>query len=158
MAGGSGSARADFRRAALAAGLLSGLPSTTYALLRDGDPLAATRAAGRLLVPAARSDAVLLPAAALVHAALTAGWTAVLLRLPGGVLRGAGYGLAVAALDLGLAHLVRGRRFTAVAHLDLLPQLADHLAFGALVSGTGRGAAACRRRGAARSSARRPGR
>ena len=115
--------------------MLSGAPSTTFALVRGTDPLEATRAAGRLLVPAARSDAVVLPAAALAHALLTTGWTVVLRRLPGGLLRGAGYGLAIAALDLGLARAVRGRRFGPIAELDLLPQLADHLAFGVLVAG-----------------------
>jgi len=135
---GSASARADFRRAALA-GLLSGLPSTAFALLRGRDPLEATRAAGRLLLPDARSDVSVLAAAALAHTTLTTGWTAVLHRLPGGALRGAGYGLVIAALDLGLARVIRGRRFGAIAELELLPQVADHVAFGILVSARARG-------------------
>ena len=45
-----------------------------------------------------------------------------------GVRRGALAGLAIAALDLGLV----GRRFPRIAALPLLPQLADHAAFGAI--------------------------
>lgn len=144
MAVGSGSARADFRRAALTAGLLSGLPSTCWAIVRGADPLESSRAAGRMLLPRARSDVALLAAAGVAHAALTVGWTAVLRRLPGAALpgaalRGAGYGLGIAALDLGVAHAVRGHRFAAVADLPLLPQVADHVAFGVLaISWTGR--------------------
>jgi hypothetical protein len=96
-----------------------------------------------MLVPDARSDVAVLAAGAAMHAALTVAWTAILRRLPGGAFRAAGYGLAVAALDLGFAHVVRGRRFTPVAELAVLPQVADHLAFGLLagLSGTGRPAA-----------------
>jgi hypothetical protein len=81
------------------------------------------------LLPSATAPATVLSAAALTHATLSLAWTAVLSRLPGGALRSAGYGTAIAALDLGLAHAVRGPRFGPTADLPVLPQLADHVAF-----------------------------
>ena len=42
--------------------------------------------------------------------------------------RGALAGVAITALDLGLV----GRRLPRIAALPLLPQLADHVAFGAI--------------------------
>ena len=69
------------------------------------------------------------------HAVLTVGWTAVLsvaLRRPPRVARGAAAGALIAALDLGLV----GRRFPAIEALPTFPQVADHLAFGALVGAT----------------------
>lgn len=111
-----------------------------WALATGGDPLAATRAAGRMLAPRTDSPLTLLLAAGAAHGALTLGWTAVLRRLPGGAVRGAGYGAAIAALDLGLARVVGGARFAAINELPVLPQVADHVVFGvAAVSRTGRG-------------------
>ncbi len=72
-----------------------------------------------------------LAAAVPVHVAISLGWTVVLDRvLParGRVLTGAAAGLAIAALDLG----VIGRRIPPIARLPLRPQVADHVAFGAL--------------------------
>ncbi|MBA2331824.1 MAG: hypothetical protein H0V94_03430, partial [Actinobacteria bacterium] len=46
-----------------------------------------------------------------------------------GVARGAAAGLAIAALDLGVA----GHRFPRVRALPLAPQILDHLAYGAVV-------------------------
>jgi len=109
--------------------VLSGVPSTAWAIVRRQDPLAPTRAAGRLLLPDTGDHLALLAAAAAAHGALSLGWTAVLQRLPGGLGRAAGYGLAIAALDLGVAHLVRGERFGPIADLPVLPQVADHVAF-----------------------------
>ncbi len=119
--------------AGLVAGLLaagpSGLPSTVAALARGRPVLEATRAAGTLLGrPSVRRGLV-------AHLGLSVLWGLVLGRLlpagtgPGraaayGALAGAG----VAALDLGAL----GRRLPAVAALDTGPQVADHLAFGAL--------------------------
>ena len=135
MSAGSASApaSADLLRAAAVAATLSGVPSTVEALLRGTDPLAATRAAGRLLAPRARRDTTVLAAAALAHGTLCFGWTAVLRRLPRGRVRAAGYGLAIAALDLGIAHAVRGERFGPIAELPVLPQVADHVAFAVIV-------------------------
>ncbi len=117
------------QRAAVVAGVLSGVPSTLHALATGGDVLAATRAAGTLL-PGRRATVV---RGAVAHLVLTAGWTAVLAavhrRWPFGVVGGAVAGLAVAVLDLETA----GRRYPAIRALPRAPQYADHLAFGALV-------------------------
>ena len=116
---------------ALAAGVLSGAPSTLAALVRGDDVLGPTRAAGTL-VPG-RRDRPSVVAGGAVHAALTLGWTAVLTavlrRLRGGVAAGALGGAAIAALDLGVV----ARRYPAIRGLPQGPQWADHLAFGAVV-------------------------
>jgi hypothetical protein len=117
-------------RAGSAAAVLSGVPSTTWALATRSDPLAATLAAGSLLLPRETRRGRLLAAALPVHLALSLGWAVVLDRAR---VRGAGAGalagLAIAALDLGLV----GRRFARLRALPLAPQLADHVAFGAIV-------------------------
>ena len=125
----------------MVAGVVSGAPSTAWALVRVEDPLEAAWAAGRLLVPHQPRGVRLFAAAVVVHSAFTFGWTIVLAHvLPGRATRagraaaGATAGLGIAALDLGAAHLLRSRaRFAPVDALDLVPQLADHVAFGALV-------------------------
>lgn len=112
------------------AALPSGLPSTLHALLAGRDPLEATTAAGSILLPRERRTPVLAAAAVPVHLAL--GWGVVLartLRRPT-VPRGIAAGLAIAALDLGLV----GRRLPGVRALPLLPQLADHAAYGAVAA------------------------
>jgi hypothetical protein len=116
-------------RPAAVAAVLSGIPSTGYALAVGADPLAATRAAGRLLLPRSTRPSHVLLAAAVGHGLLSLAWTAVLARLPGGTARAAGYGLAIAWLDLGVARAVRGPRFGPVADLPVLPQVADHVLF-----------------------------
>jgi hypothetical protein len=73
-------------------------------------------------------------AAAAVHLAISAFWSSLIALIPlrrQGVVTGAVAGLAIAALDLG----VIGRRIPAIRSLPLSPQLADHVAFGAIVSG-----------------------
>lgn len=149
MSAGSGSAASgSLLRAAVTAGTLSGAPSTIDALVRGADPLAATRAAGRLLAPHTRHEPAVLAAAAVTHGALCLAWTAVLQQLPRGRARAAGYGVAIATLDLGLAHAVRGARFGPIARLRVLPQVADHVLFAVLVDAltSGRRAARPRRR------------
>ena len=123
-------------RAALAAGVVSGVPSTAHALLTGRDPLAATQAAGAMIVPRA-SRAAQLAAAAPVHLALSFGWTAILARVvpahrsaAARVLVGMAFGAAIAALDLG----VIGRRYAPIRALPQAPQVADHLAFGAVAA------------------------
>ena len=74
----------------------------------------------------------LLLAAVPVHLALSLTWACgIALVAPRGreVPFGAGAGLAIAALDLG----VIGRRFPRIRSLRLLPQVADHVAFGLVV-------------------------
>jgi hypothetical protein len=114
------------------AAVLSGLPSTLWSLLAGRDPFEATLAAGSILLPKERRRASLAAAAVPVHLAFSLGWALVLTRLlPRGreVQVGALAGLGIAALDLG----VMGRRFPRIRALPLLPQLADHLAYGATV-------------------------
>lgn len=113
-------------RAALIAGVLSGIPSTVHALATGRPPLAAARAAGSLLGRTTVTRGLL------AHAAVTALWTATLTRLPlrRPALEGAAAGAAIAALDLGIV----ARRFPAIRRLPAAPQVADHLAFGALAA------------------------
>ncbi len=116
-------------RAAAWAATLSGIPSTAHALATGRDPLEAVFAAGTILLPKETGRVRLAAAAIPVHLALSLGWTIVLDR--GGVKgarAGAVAGLAIAALDLGIAN----RRWPRISTLPLLPQLADHIAFGAI--------------------------
>ena len=120
------------------AGLLSGFPSTVHALATGRDPLAAARAAGNLLLPADARPSALLAAGGLAHVVLSLGWGTVLAvavrrtslsPVPLGVAAGA----AIAAVDLGLlCRSPAGRRWTLIHDLPLGPQVADHLAFGAI--------------------------
>ena len=114
------------------AALVSGLPSTLWSLGAGRDPLEATLAAGSVLLPDEHRHGRLIAAAVPIHLSLSLGWALVLTRLlPRGreVRRGAAAGVAIAALDLGVV----GRLFPRVRALPLLPQLADHLAYGATV-------------------------
>jgi hypothetical protein len=122
----------DGLAAGAVAAIPSGLPSTLHALVTGRDPLEATVAAGSILLPREQRTPVLLAAAVPVHIALSLGWGIVLagtLRRPT-VPRGIAAGLAIAALDLGVV----GRRFPRVRALPLLPQLADHAAYGAVAA------------------------
>jgi len=120
------------------AGVLSGAPSTVHALVTGADPLAAIRAAGNLLLPADARPAALLAAGAVAHVALSLGWGTVLAvavrRCPISPLAaGLVGGAAIAAVDLGLAaHGPAGRRWPLIRALPVGPQVADHLAFGAI--------------------------
>ena len=119
------------RDAAVAGGIaaiVSGAPSTAYAVARRRDPLEAALAAGTLLLPRERRRALLLPAATIVHLTLSIGWASVLSRvLPRrrAAVPATAAGLAIAALDLGVV----GRRFPAIRALPLAPQIADHIAY-----------------------------
>ena len=118
-------------RAAAWAAALSGIPSTVHALATGRDPLEAALAAGSVLLPHETSRAKLAAAAVPVHLALSLGWTLALDRARVRTARaGALAGLAIAALDLGVA----GRAFPRVRALPLGPQLADHAAFGAIAA------------------------
>ena len=135
---GDFSALRDGIRAGAAAGVLSGAPSTLHAVLTGRDPLAAARAAGNLLLPADASPGALLLAGGLAHTVLSLGWgtvVAVAVRrtsLPP-FAAGLAVGAAIAAIDLGvLAHGPLGRRWPLIRALPVGPQVADHLAFGAV--------------------------
>jgi hypothetical protein len=117
-------------RAAAWAAALSGAPSTLHALATGRDPLEAVLAAGSVLLPGETRRERLIAAAIPVHLALSLGWAAALeragVRSPG---RGALAGLAIGVVDLALA----GRIAPRIRALPLLPQLADHAAYGAIV-------------------------
>jgi hypothetical protein len=114
------------------AAILSGAPSTAHALLTGRDPLEAALAAGTLVLRAEQRPGRLLLAAAPVHVVLSLGW-ALLLAVALPRRRTAAWatvaGLGIAALDLGLI----GRRFPRIRALAQLPQVLDHLAYGAAV-------------------------
>jgi hypothetical protein len=123
----------DALRAGPPAALLSGLPSTAYALLRTRDPLEATVAAGPILLPRERRRGRLLVAAIPVHLVLSAVWTvaiAVVLPRRNPLAEGTLAGLVIAAVDLG----VIGSRFPRIRALEAGPQIADHIAFGIIAA------------------------
>ena len=118
--------------AGAAAAVVSGLPSTVHAWRTGADPLEASYAAGALLLRDEQRPGRLLAAAALVHGAMSLGWAVVLAgTLPRrrAAAAGGAAGAAIAVLDLGLV----GRRFPRVRQLPVLPQLADHVTYGAVV-------------------------
>jgi hypothetical protein len=118
--------------AGLVAAVVSGVPSTAWAVARRRDVLAAGRAAGTLVLPCERRTVPLLLAAVPVHAALSLGWAGALSRIlprERELLSGATAGLAIAALDLGVV----GRRIPAIRALEQLPQWLDHVAYGLAV-------------------------
>ena len=117
--------------AGLYASVLSGAPSTAHALATRSNPLEATLAAGSIVLPGEERRTRLLLAAVPVHMALSLGWaTAISLAAPRGAELGFGVaaGAGIAALDLGLV----GHRYERIRALPLWPQVADHLAFGAV--------------------------
>jgi len=119
-------------RAGAVAAVVSGVPSTAWALASGRDPLEASVAAGSILLPQEERRDRLFVAAIPVHLALSVGWgvaLAAVLPRQRTALAGAVAGLAIAAIDLGLV----GRHFSKVAALPVWPQLADHVAFGATV-------------------------
>jgi hypothetical protein len=131
-------------RDGLAAGavsaLLSGAPSTIYALVRGRDPLEATAAAGSMVLGQDADRNALIAAAVPVHVGISVAWGLVLafgLPRKKTLLWGTVAGVAIAATDLGLI----GPRFPLIARLDKGPQVADHIAFGVIA-----GAVIARRR------------
>ena len=127
--------RVDLRvglRAGAVAAVLSGAPSTVHALATGRSPLDAVQAAGTLLLPDDAAPSALAAAGVVAHSAISLGWGVVLAAvLPRRrtVVWGALAGLAIAALDLG----VLARRWPRIRALPTAPQVADHVAFGALV-------------------------
>jgi hypothetical protein len=114
------------------AAVVSGGPSTLHALATRSSPLEATLAAGTLLLPRERRALPLVLAAAAAHLALSFGWAlllAALLPRRRTVAAGTLAGLAIAALDLGVV----GRRYPRIRALPQVPQVLDHVAYGATV-------------------------
>ncbi len=119
----------DVALAAAAAGTVSGLPSTVWAVATRRGALEAARAAATLIP--GRRDRPGLIAGGVVHAVLSLFWTGLVatamrrrrLRL----VEGAAAGLAIAALDLAVV----GRRYPAIRALPAIPQWCDHALFGA---------------------------
>ena len=109
-------------------------------LAAGGDVLASTRAVGRVVLPHAEADSALELAGVAVHLAISLGWGVVLAaalprRHP--AVAGAVAGLLIAGVDLGIL----GRRLPTIQALPLVPQVLDHVLYGAVV-----GAALSRRR------------
>ena len=108
------------------AGVVSGAPSTVHALLTGRRPVEAVRAAGTLV------GSPTVGAGTLVHLVVSLWWAAVLAAvLPRrrAVVSGAAAGLAIAVVDLGWV----GRRLPRIRALPVVPQVADHVLFGAVV-------------------------
>lgn len=133
----------DAVRAGAVAAVVSGAPSTVWALVSGTDPLEPSLAAGAMVLPGTTGRIRLLVAAAGAHTVLSLGWAQMLAVLPtrpgrsraAGAGWGAAAGLAIAALDLGLAHVSRSSRLRAIRALPVLPQVTDHLVYGAVVGG-----------------------
>ena len=119
-------------RAGAVAGALSGVPSTVHAIATGRSPFDALQAAGTLLLVDDAPSSAQAAAGVVAHSAISLGWGIVLAAvLPRRrtVVWGALAGLAVAGLDLG----VLARRWPRIRSLPTVPQVADHIAFGALV-------------------------
>ncbi len=149
-AGGRGLRASPVTASALGDGLvagalgwaLGGVPSTAWMLARGENPLVSVRAAGTLVLAEGCPAPALLAAGVAAHTVLSLGWGVVFsLALPERrtVPAAVAAGLAVAALDLGAV----ARRYPALRALAMPPQVADHLAYGALV---GAALQRCRRR------------
>lgn len=103
-----------------------------HSLATGRSPVDALRAAGTLLLADAAPPSAQAAAGVVAHGAISLGWGVVLAAvLPRrqAVVWGALAGLAIAGLDLG----VLGRRWPRIRALPTVPQVADHVAFGALV-------------------------
>ena len=119
-------------RAGAVAGALSGVPSTVHAVATGRSPFDALKAAGTLLLSDDAPRSAQAAAGVVAHSAISLGWgvvLAVVLPRRRAVAWGAVAGLVIAGLDLG----VLGRRWPRIRALPRAPQVADHVAFGALV-------------------------
>ena len=115
------------------AAVLSGIPSTAWALLTGGDPLEATRAAGAMLLPSSAGGTRLMAAAVVVHLCVNYFWAAVLVALL--PKRAFLEWSVLAAILIGLLDLkvIARAFFPEVAALPFGPQMADHVAWGAVL-------------------------
>ncbi len=117
------------------ASVLSGLPSTLHALVSGGDVMEATRAAALMILSATgdrdNSTGEILLAAGVAHGSISLFWAmglALVLPRRGVTAWAVAASAGIALLDLGL---IAPALFPAVAALAFLPQLADHLMWGA---------------------------
>ena len=120
----------------LAATVLSGIPSTVYALVTSQDPLEATRAAGAMLLPRETSLLKLVAAAAVIHPVVSLFWAAILaFILPR---RYTALWTIIASVGIAMLDLrvIAPRFFPEVAALDFWPQFADHLMWGVCFGAT----------------------
>ena len=120
------------RRAGAVAGAQSGVPSTVHAVATGRSPFDALKAAGTLLLADDAPPSAQAAAGVVAHGAISLGWgvvLAVVLPRRRTVAWGALAGLVIAGLDLG----VLARRWPRIRALPRAPQVADHVAFGALV-------------------------
>lgn len=118
--------------AAILAGILSGIPSTTWAIVTGGDIWEATIAAGAVLIGTDATFAQLLAAATVAHGGMSLFWACVLCAIlpkKRPLIGGAIAGVFIAVLDI----ILIGQAFPAIRELAFLPQLADHMMFGAVV-------------------------
>jgi hypothetical protein len=115
------------------AAVLGGIPSTAWALLTGGDPLQATRAAGAMLIPSSSDSAHLIAAAVVVHLAVNYFWAAVLVALLPKRSFLASYIAAAVLIGLLDLKLIARAFFPEVHALPFLLQMADHVAWGAVL-------------------------
>ena len=118
--------------AAVFAAVLSGIPSTLWALVSGGDVWEATLAAGAALIGSDATFTQLLAAATVAHGGMSLFWAGVLcalLRKKWPTICGTVAGILIAVLDI----LIIGQAFPSIRELAFLPQLADHMMFGAVV-------------------------
>jgi hypothetical protein len=121
----------DWLIAGSVATALSGIPSTLYSALTGADIAEPTRAAGAMLIAPNSSDPQLLIAAAVVHIAVSFFWSGILIVvLPRVFIAPA---CVLAALLIGVLDLrvIAPHLYPEVARLPFLPQMADHLMWGA---------------------------
>lgn len=115
----------------LLATLLSGIPSTVYALITGADAMDPPRAAAAMLLRSESEGWRLFAAATLVHCVVSLFWAIVLWRLLPArhtLVWALAASFAIALIDL---RLIAPAFFPEVAALDFWPQVADHLMWGA---------------------------
>lgn len=122
--------------AGLVAAVLSGAPSTLWALITNGDVGEATWAAGAMLIPTESPHLALFAAAGIVHGTVSAFWTIV----AGALLprRHTMWWALLLAASIGVLdlRLIAPAFFPSVAALAFWPQMADHLMWGACLGAT----------------------
>ncbi len=129
----TGASKSRFRAglvAGLVSGIVSGAPSTAWAIATGDDILRSTRAIGHLVRP--RSKGIrLLALSGFMHLAISSAWgilLAFVLPKKRTTLWGMVIGVGIYVLDM----VIIGRRHQEIRSLPQLPQLLDHLLYGAL--------------------------